>query len=132
MPKCPMCLFGFLAAVGATGLERALGLDPQVLLGISLVMLAFVVVCFAVRRGLIGAAAAMLASVFIFCGKHVFSSTALVVCGLTILATYVLGDSLISPDGTHLLFSGVFCGFAASSRLLCGEVLRGSYRAHLE
>lgn len=51
-PKCPMCLFGLLAAVGATGLERALGLDPRVLLRISVVILAFVVVWFAVRRGL--------------------------------------------------------------------------------
>jgi hypothetical protein len=90
-----MCLFGLLAAVGATGLEHALGLDPRVLLWISAVMLAFVVVWFAVRRGLIGAVAATLASVVIFCGKHVCPSTALVVCGLATLAIYVLGESLI-------------------------------------
>jgi hypothetical protein len=99
MPKCPMCLLGLLAAVGATGLERALGLDPRVLLGISVGMLAFVVVWFAVRRGVIGAVAVALASVGILFGKHVFSSTALVVCGLAILATYVLPESLVSRAG---------------------------------
>jgi hypothetical protein len=96
MPKCPMCLFGLLAAVGVTGVEDGLGLDPQVLMGLSIGMLASVVVWFAVRRGALGAVAATLASVAIFGGKHVFSSTALVVVGLMILATYVFGESFIS------------------------------------
>jgi hypothetical protein len=98
MPKCPMCLFGILAAVGATGLERALDLDPRVLLGLSVGMLAFVVVWFAARRGVIGAVAAALATVAIFFGKNVFSSTGLVVGGLTVLAIYVSRAGWITEE----------------------------------
>jgi hypothetical protein len=93
-----MCLFGILAAVGATGLERALDLDPRVLLGLSVGMLAFVVVWFAARRGVIGAVAAALATVAIFFGKNVFSSAGLVVGGLTVLAIYVSRAGWITEE----------------------------------
>ena len=91
VPKCPLCLCGLLALVGATGAERVLlaCVNSRMLSASMLAALAGTAWWLTLRRGATAGAIAALAAALVVCGKF-FASPPLVVGGGVLLAGYIV------------------------------------------
>jgi hypothetical protein len=97
VPKCPLCLCGLLALVGATGAERVLlaYIDARMLCASMLAALAGTAWWLTLRRGAAAGVISALAAGLVLCGKFC-ACAALVGCGGALLVGYILLEPKLS------------------------------------